>query len=340
MARHPDIARALGLVRPVLEAAGLEGRRVVIACSGGRDSLALLALADCLRHALRLELCVGHVDHGLRPESAAEAVLVQELAHGFGHPVRTVELQLERGPNLAERAREARRGALEALAAEWDAYAIALGHTATDQAETVLMNLTRGTGLLGLCGMRTHQPPYVRPLLALDRNDTRRLCEHFELGFVDDPSNEAADAARIRIRRGVIPLLEEQNPQAVAAIAGAATRLQAIEDEIERSTQRIYARLVTDDGLRLGPEVLEVSGAVLGRVVRRALAAQGVSEAAAASVAAIAACLLEHAQALVGKGPDGGAKPRVFDLRPSKRVAIDRAGLVVSPHTEDKARNH
>jgi tRNA(Ile)-lysidine synthase len=168
------------------------GRPVDCAVSGGSDSMALLVLAcaaGCIVTAI-------HVDHGLRPGSADEAKVVNAAAQRFGAGFRAEAITLEPGPNLEARARAARYAVLgpEALT----------GHTADDQAETMLLNLLRGGALNGLSGMRPHR----HPLLALRRAETRELCRVLDIEVVDDPSNTSTAHLRNQVRRELLPLLD------------------------------------------------------------------------------------------------------------------------------------
>ena len=168
------------------------GEPALCAVSGGADSLALLALAaaaGCVVHAV-------HVDHGLRPESAREADVVADAAARFGASFRTVRVAIEPGPNLEARARAARYDALGPTALT--------GHTADDQAETVLLNLLRGAGLDGLAGF----DPSRRPIRRLRRHETHALCADLGLVPVDDPSNADPRHRRNRVRHELMPLLD------------------------------------------------------------------------------------------------------------------------------------
>jgi tRNA(Ile)-lysidine synthase len=165
---------------------------VTCAVSGGPDSLALLALAT---HA-GCAVTAVHVDHGLRPGSAGEADVVRRAAERFGAGFRAERAVVAPGPNLEARARAARYAALPPDALT--------GHTADDQAETVLLNLVRGAGLDGLAGM----DPGRRPLRRLRRGETRRLCEGLGLDVVADPSNDDPAFRRNRVRAELVPLLD------------------------------------------------------------------------------------------------------------------------------------
>jgi tRNA(Ile)-lysidine synthase len=176
------------------------------AVSGGGDSLALLALA-C---AAGCEVTAIHVDHGLRPGSAGEADVVEAAADRFGARFRSLRVQVALGPNLEERAREARYAALPP--------GVATGHTADDLAETVLLNLLRGAGLDGLAPMLRGDHRVVRPLLALRRAETAALCRGLGLEPVADPSNADPAFVRNRIRHELLPVLDAIADRDVGAV--------------------------------------------------------------------------------------------------------------------------
>ena len=177
---------------------------VVVGCSGGADSLALLVLAV----DAALDPIAVHVDHGVRDGSAAEADTVAEAAARLGARFDARRVSVNRGPNLEARARTARYDALECARAEHGASAVLVGHTADDQAETVLLNLLRGSGSSGLAGMPSRRGHIVRPLLGIRRAELRALCAQRGLVPVSDPSNQDLSFRRNRIRHEVIPLLE------------------------------------------------------------------------------------------------------------------------------------
>jgi tRNA(Ile)-lysidine synthase len=189
-----------------------EGTEVSCAVSGGADSLALLVLAV----AAGCDVTAIHVDHGLRPGSAAEAEVVVAAAQRLGAAFRRVTVHVDAGPNLEARARQAR---YEALPAD-----VLTGHTADDQAETVLLNLCWGAGLDGLAGMR----PERHPLLNLRRHETATLCAAERLEPVDDPTNADPAFRRNRMRHEALPLLAEiAQRDVVALVARQATLLRA-----------------------------------------------------------------------------------------------------------------
>ena len=170
------------------------GATVDCAVSGGPDSLALLVLAV----EAGLMVTAWHVDHGLRPGSDAEGDRVAVVADSLGAAAVSVTAMVGDGPNLEARAREARLDALPD--------GVLTGHTADDQAETVLLNLLRGSGVHGSAGIGD---PGRRPLLGLRRSETRALCVACGLEPLDDPMNDDPRFVRNRIRNEVLPLLAE-----------------------------------------------------------------------------------------------------------------------------------
>jgi|TARA_B110001454_G_scaffold92273_1_gene87960 tRNA(Ile)-lysidine synthase len=170
------------------------GTTVDCAVSGGPDSLALLVLAA----EAGLIVTAWHVDHGLRPGSDAEGDRVAVVADSLGAAAVSVTAIVGDGPNLEARAREARLDALPD--------GVLTGHTADDQAETVLLNLLRGSGVHGSAGIGD---PGRRPLLGLRRSETRALCVACGLEPLDDPMNDDPRFVRNRIRNEVLPLLAE-----------------------------------------------------------------------------------------------------------------------------------
>ena len=244
--RHPDIAHALGPVRSVLrrarQAEGLSPQqplRLLVACSGGRDSIALLGLLCLIAEADRVVLEVGHVDHGLRSASADEARHVAAVAAGLGVRVATTRLELDpQAAGLPARARDARHQALERFRQAAGAHRTALAHTATDQAETVLLHLTRGAGLPGLAAMAHVEGSVVRPLLDVPRAATGPLCEHLGLAYVDDPTNLDPVHPRVRIRERVLPELSELRGGIEAALAASARAAREADEALGVWTER------------------------------------------------------------------------------------------------------
>ena len=212
------------------------GATVDCAVSGGPDSLALLVLAV----EAGLMVTAWHVDHGLRPGSDAEGDRVAVVADSLGAAAVSVTAMVGDGPNLEARAREARLDALPD--------GVLTGHTADDQAETVLLNLLRGSGVHGSAGIGD---PGRRPLLGLRRSETRALCVACGLEPLDDPMNDDPRFVRNRIRNEVLPLLAEvsdRDPVPLlarhAGLAGeAVVLLDALIADIDPTDARTLAML-------------------------------------------------------------------------------------------------
>ncbi|HHH28122.1 MAG TPA: tRNA lysidine(34) synthetase TilS, partial [Polyangiaceae bacterium] len=174
------------------------------------------------------------IDHGLRPEAVAELNLVARVAKEHDVPFTTTKVNLADGSNLQQRARQARHEALAAAAKKAKATHIALGHTADDRAETVLLRILRGTGPKGLAVMPAVAPPIVgdvplvRPLVRARRRDVMAHLRRHGVPWAMDPSNFDGRFTRVRVRREVLPLLEDMSPSVVEHLCALAD--QAAED--------------------------------------------------------------------------------------------------------------
>ena len=193
------------------------GSEVTCAVSGGADSTALMALAV----AAGLSVTAVHVDHGLRAGSAAEAEIVHANALRLGAAFRAERVHLGDGPNLEARARAARYAVLPA--------GVLTGHTADDQAETVLVNILRGASTSGLAAMR---PGPHHPLLALRRADTAGLCDALDLPVVVDPSNDDPRHLRNRVRHDLLPLMAQLSSRDPVPILARQAALARDDDEL------------------------------------------------------------------------------------------------------------
>jgi tRNA(Ile)-lysidine synthase len=223
---------------------------VVVAVSGGTDSVALLLLLSELAPKLGLDLHVAHFDHRLRPKAAAkDAQFVADLAQARGATIRIG--RAEAPPKSEDDAREQRYAFLRRAAGEVGATLIATGHTRDDQAETVLLHLTRGSGIAGLAGMRPRRDDIVRPLLAIGRAETLAACTEAKIKPREDRSNADPKYARNRIRHKVLPELERINPQARAALARLADAAAVANDAIERAAVATLAAATTTDTIAL-----------------------------------------------------------------------------------------
>jgi tRNA(Ile)-lysidine synthase len=198
------------------------GDRVLVAVSGGPDSMALLHALWEARERLAIDLEIVGVDHGLRAEAARELDLVSDRAEALELPFLRLGVDVgrerRRGVSLQDAARRARLGTLAALAEARGARRVALGHQADDQAETVLFRILRGTGLQGLRGIPYERAPFVRPLLDVRRSEILRYLRRRAIPFVEDPSNADLRFARARLRHQILPRLTEENPQVAGAL--------------------------------------------------------------------------------------------------------------------------
>jgi len=195
------------------------GETVLIAVSGGADSVALLHLLLELSPGWRLRLHVLHVDHQLRAESAADADFVRDLGARLGVLVDVATVAVDRRGSLEAAARAARYAALDVCAARVGAERIAVGHTADDQAETVLMRLLQGAGVRGLAGIPPVRGRIIRPLIEMRRSALETELRRAGLAWVDDRTNRDPKFLRNRIRHELLPLLADSyNPEVAASL--------------------------------------------------------------------------------------------------------------------------
>jgi tRNA(Ile)-lysidine synthase len=193
------------------------GARILVAVSGGPDSVVLLDLLMTTRSRHGWQLVVAHVDHGIHPESARVAGMVESLAasHGIGFQCRRLHL----GPDTSEtEAREARYAALEAMRVQEDAAFVATAHHADDQAETVLLRVLAGTGPAGLAAMSAVQGSIVRPLLPFRREVLARYLLDHQLSAWEDPANSDARHLRSWVRGSLMPRIRERLPDVDAQL--------------------------------------------------------------------------------------------------------------------------
>lgn len=247
------------------------GARVLVACSGGADSLALAAATAFWAPRLGLVASAVVVDHGLRPDSAAVAARAAGACEELGLPGSVVAVRVEaagQGPEAA--ARDARHRALAEAAAAADAVAVLLGHTRDDQAEQVLLGLARGSGARSLSGMPPRRELLRRPLLGVPRETTRAACDASGLRPWEDPANSDPAFARSRVRHRVLPVLEaELGPGVAAALARTAEQLRQDADALDALAAELLARASAPDG-SLDAEVLAAAPSALRSRVLRA----------------------------------------------------------------------
>ncbi len=250
------------------------GMHVLAAVSGGPDSVALLDLLL----ALDVRVSVAHVHHGLRVEAAEDAAFVTGLAKRSGVPfvLQRVDVPARlaaTGESVETAARALRYDALQDAVREAGADRIATGHTADDQAETVLMRLLRGTGISGLAGIPPRRENIVRPLLPIRRADILAYLHARELDYRTDATNASLDFTRNRLRHELLPALEANySPQFRRQLAHLAVLARQEDTALAAWTVREYAQLrqPVDDGIAL-PWAMELPTAIIWRLWRLAM---------------------------------------------------------------------
>lgn len=333
--KPPAVARVLQQVTATVRKHQMldSGGRVVAAVSGGPDSICLLHALVRLRRLFRVDVVCFHFDHRLRPGSEKDAAYVRGHAERLGVPFvgREARSKPGRGESVEAWARNARYEALRAVAEEVGGVA-AVGHTADDQAETVLLALLRGAGLTAVAAMQPVDRPIVRPLLEVTREETVAFCRALRLRPRRDPMNEDPSFMRVALRLRGIPALEEALGRGVREpLARTARLLRGDADLLESITEAATRDVVRKDGedSLLRTDALEaLPPALANRVVRRALFDQ-IAVPEAAHVQAV----LDLAGARPGKRVDlpgsllaKREKGYVRLSRPSPRSSGDRTG--------------
>ena len=251
--------------------------RLGVAVSGGADSVVLLHVLTELKRLTDMQLTILHVNHQLRGfESQNDELFVRELASALHIPV-----HISQGPppagNLEAQARRVRQEVFRQARRDYDLQFVALGHTASDQAETVLFRLLRGSGLRGLAGMRPAGSGLLRPLLTTMRKEVREYARQHELSWREDSSNCDLRFRRNRLRLETMPELELlYNPNLQQVLSGYANVARDEEDYLSAETARSMASLSRPfsrgDGLLLdAPALLRLPVALQRRVIRLAL---------------------------------------------------------------------
>lgn len=230
------------------EALFADGDKIVVACSGGPDSLALLDILAKLAPVHHLQLLVCYVHHGIRRAADEEVERVRQEAAGrhcafvcCRSNVPAVAAREHR--SLEAAGRDERYRLLRQEAKKWQARAIAVAHHRNDQAETVLLHVLRGSGLSGLKGMQPKRGDIIRPLLDLTRQEIDEYIEKQQLQPCHDETNDSDVFFRNRIRLHLLPYLKQYNPAIVADLNRLAQLAQADDDVLQQETARVYAAL-------------------------------------------------------------------------------------------------
>ena len=260
------------------------GETVLVAVSGGADSVALLDLLRELAPALGLTLHAAHVDHGLRPEAGADAEFVRALCERLGIPFHLERVSVRREPpweGLEAEARRARYAALFGRAAALGAHRVATGHTADDQAETVLMRLLQGAGPRGLAGIAPARGLLIRPLLETRRAEIEAHLSARDIEYVEDATNRDLRFLRNRIRHEILPFLSERwGPGLVESLCRTAALSRRLVEQLEQRARVELDRLATRGPLGLVlpmPELRALPEDLAVETLRQAAAGLGES---------------------------------------------------------------
>lgn len=248
------------------------GDLILVAVSGGADSLALAEAAKLEADKLALKLIGININHQLQVGSEIQSMKVVEQL-SFPCEVRNITVELVDG--LEASARRARYQALEDFAKESGAVAILLGHTKDDQAETVLLGLARGSGARSLSGMAFENGIYLRPFLNITRAQTVAACRELNLIPWNDPHNDDLNFLRVRVRKKVLPnLVQELGPGISDALVRSAALLRDDADSLDHLAQEFWQK---DRSLDVGP-LAKLPKAIRTRVLRIALLESGVTQ--------------------------------------------------------------
>jgi tRNA(Ile)-lysidine synthase len=223
------------------------GDRVLVAVSGGADSVCLLDLLRLVAGRFQLRLVGFHMNHGLRSSSRNDEAFVRRMFDEWQLELRVIRTPVARYARrhrlgIEEAGRILRYHHMERLAAKLDCQRIALGHTANDNLETMLLNMVRGAGLSGLAGMPVWRGRFIRPLLDLERRDVERHLRSRGIEWVEDASNQDVRFRRNLLRHKVVPILEQVNPAAVANARRAARLLVEENGFLEALTAEVVEK--------------------------------------------------------------------------------------------------
>ena len=261
------------------------GDVILVAVSGGADSLALAEVAKIEGEKLALKIIGVTVDHQLQSGSAAQA---EKVVAQISIPCTIEKVNVDITDGLEASARRARYAALERCAKANGAVAVLLGHTKDDQAETVLLGLARGSGARSLAGMSEVNGIYVRPFLEITRQQTVQACEELGLQPWSDPHNEDETFLRVKVRKNVLPVMEQElGPGIRDALTRSAQLLRDDADALDKLALDFWNR---DKSLEI-EQLTKLSKAVRTRVLRLALFERGISQLSAEQVAQVEALI-------------------------------------------------
>jgi tRNA(Ile)-lysidine synthase len=317
------------------------GSTVLVACSGGPDSLALLSVLGELARPLGFTLVVAHLDHGMRGAAvSADARFVRGFARRRGWPAIIARADgpawmSARGYSGEDGLRRLRRAFLVRAARQAGTDTIALGHTADDQAETVLLRLARGTGLTGLAAMRARRGRILRPLLAATRLEVEAHIRSRRLRPRRDATNADPAYRRNYVRAEILPRLAHLNPRIGPALAGLARRAAALADWLAETAEEARAKAEESIGSRAGGGIRLVASTLLRYhpIVRETVFAQAFRR-LAGSGAGLTRRHLAALETLVVRGREGAR----VDLPGSLHARLSRGRICFAAAPRSKAR--
>ena len=288
-------------VRNCLTSNTKPGQKLLIAVSGGADSLALAAACEFEAKKLKVKIAAAVIDHSLQNNSDKVAAQTAKTLAALGFEevvVKKIAVGKAGGPEAA--ARTARYTALETIRQKTKSNFVVLGHTASDQAETVLLGLVRGSGSKSLSGMSEKTGLLLRPLLGIERATTEAFCKDSGIKYWSDPQNKDEKFLRVMIRKHVLPFLEKQLGGSVAAsLVRTSDQLREdntyLESQADKSFKK-YAK-VSGSGISFDAKAIEkLPAAILNRVIKKALDGFG-SESSRTHVLAVSDLVLSwHGQ--------------------------------------------
>ena len=250
------------------------GDKVLVAVSGGADSLALAYALSVEAEKLAIRVIGVTVDHQLQSTSSEQAQKVVKQLSEFGVKCHVKKVTVDIKEGLEASARKVRYEAINEVVKQENAVAVFLGHTKDDQAETVLLGLARGSGTRSLSGMAHHNGKYVRPLLEITRIQNEDFCKEVGLDYWNDPHNQDSQFARVRVRNEALPILEKTiGPGISGALARSAHLLRDDADALDHWAKREEIHLDLEDLDCLHLETLP--RAIRTRILRTAIYAAG-----------------------------------------------------------------
>lgn len=261
-------------IKQALNTAGISNNSsLIVALSGGCDSVALLHALHSIKLDFGFSLSAVHVNHGIRgTEATRDAEFVADFCQKLGIQCdihnRNILLECEKtGESTELCARRIRYEIFDEYTAR--GYIVATAHTASDNTETVLFNLTRGTGIKGLCGIPFTRTGYIRPILACTRQDTEQYCNANGISYVTDSTNLSDEYTRNFIRHNIIPELKKVNPAIDLAVYSMASQLTDIDIMLNNMTDKVYNDSMISSGLFSRAKLIGIEKPILSRLVRR-----------------------------------------------------------------------